>query len=377
MNPSCTQRDLGSGECASIGKNATTADSVPAPKVLGTSDAHAGSSLEGLSTTWIDWLLPRRPRSFFWVVLGVSVGVWLMALALATDRDAFLLSQEWQIQPLFLAGHMVALRLFISCYARNYLRGVRFLDVPLASAERWTLNVLGPAGGIIAAVVAAPFCFYDIIALNEYCLVPEQGVGAVDVVQGVVWCIEWLMNAYIWVILVGFALLLSWTVRRNAFRAPLQTVIQLKQYRPFLLMSVQGSTILVFFGALFGLYVWYADGDLSDFVGLGITLILLFGCFVPPWLLLRNQLEADVKRQQEALAVQLLDIQAEVAKNASDATDMLVHRLNEANAMLRITHLERLQQELGRSEGRAVIMRLLIPVSTVLMKVLRPLLLGL
>lgn len=340
-------------------------------------EEHLGSTLEGLRPTWIDWLLPRRPIPFFCVVLGVAVGVWLFGLVLSKDRDAFLLSQEWRIQPLFLAGHMVALRLFTSCYARNYLRGIEFLELPRDNARQWTLNLLGPAGGLIAVAVAAPFCFYDLAALREYCLVPEQGVKAVDVVQGFVWCIEWVMNAYIWVILVGFAVLLTWTISHCPFRAPLQTVIQLKQYRPFLLMSVQGSTILVFFGALYGLYVWYADGDLSDFVGLGITLVLLFGCFVPPWLLLRSKLEADVKQQHEALALQLLDIQGEVAKNASDLTGMLVHRLNEANAMLRITHLERLQQELGRAEGRAVIMRLLIPLSTVLMKVLRPLLVGL
>lgn len=340
-------------------------------------EEHLGSALEGLPPTWIDWLLPRRVAPFFLVVFGSAVGVWLFGLVLSKDREAFLRSQEWRIQPVFLAGHMVTLRLFTSCYARNYLKGVQFLELPIDNARRWTLNLLGPTGGIIAMAVASPFCFYDLTALREYCLVPEQGVTAVDVVQGIIWCIEWVMNAYIWMILVGFAVLLTWTIRHYPFRAPLQAVIQLKQYRPFLLMSVQGSTILVFFGALYGLYVWYADGDLSDFVGLGITLVLLFVCFVPPWLLLRNKLEAEVKQQHEALALQLLHIQGEVAKIASDPTDMLMHRLSEANAMLRITHLERLQQELGRAEGRAVIMRLLIPLSTVLMKVLRPLLVGL
>lgn len=340
-------------------------------------EAQAGSSLQGLPATWVDWLLPRSPRAFFWVVLFVAGGSWLLGWAVATDRNAFLLSQEWQIQPLFLAGHMITLRLFITCYARNYLTGVQYLDLAMPTAKRWTLNLLQPLGGLIALGLAAPFCFFDIMSLSEYCLVPEQGIGAVDVIQAFVWCIEWVMNAYIWIILISFACLLSWTIRKHAFRAPMQTVIQLKQYRPFLLMSVQGSTILVFFGALYGLYVWYADGDVSDFVGLGITLVLLFGCFVPPWLLLRNRMEAAVKRQQETLANQLLSIQDKSASNTSGATDTLEHRLEEAIAMLRITQLDRLQQELGKAEGRAVIMRLLIPVSTVLMKVLRPLLLGL
>ena len=355
----------------------SSADAVRAADAPTLDEGQVLASLDAIPTTWIDWLLPRRPRPFFWMVVGVAGGLWLLGLVLAVDRNAFLLSQEWQIQPLFLAGHMVALRLFITCYARNYLNGVQYLDVSIPSAKRWTQNLLRPIGGVIALVVAAPFCFYDIMSLGEYCLVPEQGIGAVDVIQCALWCIEWAMNAYIWIILVGFAALLSWTIRTHAFRAPMQTVIQLKQYRPFLLMSVQGSTILVFFGALYGLYVWYADGDLSDFVGLGITLVLLFACFVPPWLFLRNRLEGEVKRHHEALARQLLSIQAETTKNPSDVPATLEQRLEEAIAMLRITQLDRLQQELGKAEGRAVVMRLLIPVSTVLMKVLRPLLLGL
>jgi len=340
-------------------------------------DSRGSVSLEGLPVAWIDRLLPRRPKAFLGVIGSVASGVWLLGMVLATDRGAFLLSREWQIQPLFLAGHLVTLRLFVTCYTRNYLKGVQYLDVPPADAKAWVLNVLGPRGAVVALAVASPFCFFDIISLNEYCLVPEHGVAAVDVLQAVVWCVEWVINAYIWVILVGFALLLSWTIRNQAFRDPLQTVIQLKQYRPFLLMSVQGSTILVFFGALYGLYVWYADGDLSDFVGLGLTLILLFGCFVPPWLLLRQRLEKEIKGQQETLARKLLCLQEDSEGTAADSTDLLKQRLDEAIAMLRITQLDRLQQELGKAEGRAVVMRLLIPVSTVLMKAVRPLLLGL
>jgi hypothetical protein len=340
-------------------------------------ESRFADSLDDLPVAWIDRLLPRHPKAFMMVVVGVACGVWLLAFGVASNRSAFLMSREWQIQPLFLAGHLVTLRLFVTCYSRNYLRGAQYLDMSTASATKLALNVLGPWGGLAALALAAPFCFLDIASLKEYCLVPDAGVGFVDVIQAGVWCVEWAINAYIWVILVGFALLLTWTIRNQMFRDPLQTVIQLKQYRPFLLMSVQGSTTLVFFGALYGLYVWYADGDISDFIGLGVTMVLLLVCFVPPWLLLRQRLEKELKRQQEVLSRQLLHVQEESHSSASDASADLRQRLDEAIAMLRITQLDRLQQELGRAEGRAVVMRLLIPLSTVLMKVLRPLLLGL
>lgn len=341
----------------------------------GVEEKREHSLLSGLPATWIDRLLPRRPRPFLLVVLGLAGGFWLLGLTLATDRKAFLASTEWRIQPLFLAGHLVTLRLFVSCYVRNYLRGVHHLDASPALAKQWTLSLLRPLGGLVALALAAPFCAYDIASLDQYVLVPDDGVRAVDVLLCVVWCFEWVMNAYIWFMLVGFACLSSWTIRQHAFRSPLQTVIQLKQYRPFLLMSVQGSTILVFFGALYGLYVWYADGDMSDFVSLGITLVLLLGCFVPPWLLLRNRLEGELRRQQEAISHRLVGIQA--LGEQPNTPEVMARRLDEAVALLRLTHLERLQQELGAAEGRAVVMRLLIPVSTVLVKVLRPFLIGL
>jgi len=337
---------------------------------------YSGVRLEGLPVAWIDNLLPRRPRNFLCVVVGVVCTLWLIGWSIASDRTAFLLSKEWQIQPLFLAGHLVTLRFFVTCYSHNYLKGVHYLDLSPSDAKRWTLRLLGPLGGLVALILASPFCFYDIISLGEYCLVPEQGIREVDVLLCIVWCVEWIANAYLWTILVGFACLSSWTIRHHTFRAPTLTVIQLKQYRPFLLMSVQGSTILVFFGALCGAYVWYADGDLSDFIGLGITLLLLMVCFVPPWLLLRNRLEGELRQQYEALSHSLVRLQTEERDDSEDLTAVTATRLDEAIAMLRITHLDRLQQELGRAEGRAVVMRLLIPLGTVLMKVVRPLLIG-
>jgi hypothetical protein len=209
-------------------------------------ESRVGASLDDLPLAWIDRLLPRHPKAFAGVVVGVAGGVWLLAWGVASNRSVFLMSKEWQIQPLFLAGHLVTLRLFVTCYTRNYLKGAQYLDMPTASATKWVLNVLGPWGGVAALALAAPFCFFDIASLKEYCLVPDAGVGMVDVIQAGVWCVEWAINAYIWVILVGFALLLTWTVGNQVFRDPLQTVIQLKQYRPFLLMSVQGSTTIGF-----------------------------------------------------------------------------------------------------------------------------------
>ena len=34
-----------------------------------------------------------------------------------------------------------------------------------------------------------------------------------------IWCVEWLLNAYIWVLLAGFSLLTIWTLRKFRFKS--------------------------------------------------------------------------------------------------------------------------------------------------------------
>ncbi len=41
-------------------------------------------------------------------------------------------------------------------------------------------------------------------------------------------------------------------------------------------------------------------------------------------------------------------------------------------AILEVEHLERLYKDLGRSEGQAVLVRLLAPLATILMRIIRP-----
>ena len=160
-------------------------------------------TLEGLPVAWIDRLLPRQPVRFLAVVVGLASCVWLAGLLLASDRGAFLASREWRIQPLFLAGHLIALRLFVTVYAGNYLRGARHLTILPDEALRWVLRGLRPVGGIVALLVATPFCVMDLSLLyseayRQYLLVPAQGIGAVDLLLAAIWCAEWIVNAYIW-----------------------------------------------------------------------------------------------------------------------------------------------------------------------------------
>jgi hypothetical protein len=53
----------------------------------------------------------------------------------------------------------------------------------------------------------------------------------------------------------------------------------------------------------------------------------------------------------------------------------LAERLDNALAILRAAYLERMHQELGRAEGKALLLKLLAPASTIGWRIIRPMVL--
>ena len=321
-------------------------------------------SLEGEGEALIDRWLPRRPRSFLLAVALLAAGCWALGLALATDARAFLASREWQIQPLYLAVHFVTLRLFATAFVRSFLAGVAHLDIADAAARHRMWLVLGPIGAAAAAVLAAPFCAFDYGVTGE-------GVGpAADWLLFGMWCAEWLMMAFVWVMVVGYMLLTHWAVSGHRFRAMIEVVLHDRQYQPFLQMSVQGATIVLGFWIVNIVYVWYSGGELSDYTGAAVTLVLVVVGFLPPLVELRGKVSravgdemASLRRRLDRLLTRAAPAAAGTAP-AATARD-LEERLDEAIVMLRISYLEKLYAQLGQSEATDIVVKLLVPITTV------------
>jgi hypothetical protein len=319
-------------------------------------------SLEGEGQALIDRRLPRRPRPFLVVVILLAAGCWALGLALATDARAFLASREWQIQPLYLAAHFVTLRLFATAFVRSFLAGVGHLDVTESAARHRMWLVLGPIGTLVAAAAAAPFCAFDYGVAGE-------GVGpAADWLLFGMWCAEWFMMAFVWVMVAGYMLLTHWAVAKHRFRAVIEVVLHDRQYRPFLQMSVQGATIVLGFWIINIVYVWYSGGELSDYAGAGITLVLVVAGFLPPLLELRSKVSRAVSEEMASLRKRLDRIITRAASSASAPAATareLEERLDEAIVMLRISYLEKLHAQLGQSEATDIVIKLLVPITTV------------
>ncbi len=339
-------------------------------------------SLERTHTAWLDRRLPAHPIAYLAVSFAIPATVWLVALLVARDRTRFLADPHWQAQPLFFAVHLVVLRLFVTAYTRYFHEGIAFL-VPEAQATRSQVRtVLGPLGFSISLVLAAPLIFLELRFLygKEYLATPfaqgEPGAPlATDHLLALLWALEWIVTTYVWVLLVGFAQLTIRTIERFPFQAPLETVLHERHYRPFLLMSAQGASILFVFTAAYAGYVWYTKGDTTVYIGLWVTAGLLLVSFVPPWVRLKARVARRMREESHRLRVAVIDARAR-AKAADDGhasytLDEVGSRLDVAVAMLHLDHLDRLYRDLGKSEGQQILLRMLAPASTIVIRFLR------
>ena len=342
--------------------------------VAGWEDELAPISLEGERRAVVDRLLPRQPRAFLIAVGLLAVACWAAGLALADDLYAFLRSREWQVQPLYLAAHFVTLRLFTTMFTRNYLAGVVHLDMPTAHARRGIQLVMGPAGTLLAVLIALPFALYDyqVAGLAKATKAAGTGAGvAVDQLLYAMWCAEWFLIALIWVQLVGFLFLTRRAISGYRFRSPIEVVLLEKQYRHFLAMSAHGATIVLGFFLVNLIYSWYSGAELTDYIGVAITLVLLVVGFIPPWMQLTAKMDRIVKdemaglRRRLASSEMLSPVSAPPGAGAAQGVADLQARLDEALVMLRISYLERLHRDLGNIEAWSIVMKIGVPVMTV------------
>jgi hypothetical protein len=342
----------------------------------GWEDELAPISLEGERRAPVDRLLPRQPRLFLIAVTVLAGACWAAGLALAEDTYAFLTSREWQLQPLYLAAHFITLRLFATMFTRNYLAGVVHLDMPTAHARRGIQLVMGPVGTLIALCVALPFMLYDyqLVGLAKAAKTAGTGAGlAADRLLFGMWCLEWFLIALIWVQLLGFLFLTRRAIGDYPFRAPIEVVLLEKQYRHFLAMSAHGATIVLGFFLVNVVYSWYTGAELTDYIGVAITLVLLVVGFIPPWIQLTAKMDRIVKDEMARLRRRLAssEMLSPVAASPSHgpggggAVGDLQARLDEALVMLRISYLERLHRDLGNMEAWSIVMKIGVPIMTV------------
>ncbi|MDX2156737.1 MAG: hypothetical protein SFW09_09520 [Hyphomicrobiaceae bacterium] len=338
----------------------------------------SGGQLRPAAVDWpIDRVLPRHMGGVVGLAVVTAIAIWLAGLAITPSVPRFLASAEWQLQPFYMAAHIVAVRLFVLAYAQGFIRGVAHLAIPEKRATTLVRGILGLPGMLIACVVAIPFAASDFLYLfkEDYARLGDgDKVHLIDFMMWGIWSVEWFLNAFIWVVLLGFLIKNCWVIRQYPFREPIEIVLHDRHYRPFLQMSAQGSGIVLLFTFVTVGYIWYTGGAITDYAGLAITAMLLVVSFVPPWALLKTKVRQAVQEETRAMRERLLrnlDLAETEGRTAvvhnSERASMrsLEHRMDAAVAILRISYLESRNERLGATEARAIMVRMVAPAASI------------
>jgi hypothetical protein len=330
----------------------------------------------------LDRWLPAKERPFLALVGGVVLLFWVAGYLLAADKSRFLASREWWVQPVYLALHLVLLRMFVAVYAGNFVAGCAHLDVSRAATERHVRTTLGWPSVVAALVLATPLVWLDLrwMAGDEYLgakagMGVEGALGAADVLMAAAWAVEWLVTTYLWALIVAFLVRAMVVLTRHEFKDPVHRVLRERQYRPFLLMSAQGASLIAGFAVASVLYVWLAKGALSDYAALWVTGGLVLVGFVPPWMRLKSRLgaavDAEASRLGEVLEEETDRLDAKPPSRRRTLEDVGA-RVDALLATVRVEDLRRLHESLGKVEAQAVLLRLLAPAVTVGWRLIRP-----
>lgn len=324
-------------------------------------------SLEGEGNALVDRLMPRRPKPFLLAVVAICVLCWIVGLLLADNVDVFLTKPEWLAQPLYLAAHFITLRLFATAFSRTFLAGTTHLDISPELVRHRMWIVLGPLGALVAALIAVPFSVIDYPLLVD----PEwTSPGRTsDLFLFAIWYVEWFLLAFIWVMVVGYMVLTTWAISNHGFRKSIDVVLHERHYRPFLQMSAHGATIVLGFWVINIIYAFITGAEFSDYAGAIITLVLVVAGFVPPLLQLRGKVNDAVGEAMAGLRRRASRSSARVESGGAAASEAtgdrgLQDRLDEALVLLRMSYLERLHGQLGQSETTDIVVKLLVPATT-------------
>ncbi len=135
------------------------------------------------------WIHSWLPGSTPWAVLtfmAIGMLAWLVGLVLSNDKLVFLHSREWQVQPLYLAGHLFTAWMFVLPFTKLFHRALESMEGPKEVILSYTKVVLGPQSLIGATVLAIPFLVALVRSFllgqyEEYYLVVDSGLALVDI----------------------------------------------------------------------------------------------------------------------------------------------------------------------------------------------------
>lgn len=250
--------------------------------------------------------LPSSPRNFFLCAIGLSLLLRAMAYLLSGAPAAISASHDWTYHAFWLPLHLLLARYSTVVFSRNVsacLDASRETVKPRLQAR--VRQVTSLKGWLVGCLLVAPFIVLDGYAGIDYVRshFAEQRQAAVLI--PLIWLVEWLATAQIWLYVLGAIVVNAIALSERNLMHRHEEILIGGRIRAPLQSGVESAFITLVYGLTTIGYVWYADGQLSDYMVLGISTVLVLVCFFSALIqmkaVLRRSLNDDLLEYEQAV----------------------------------------------------------------------------
>jgi hypothetical protein len=257
--------------------------------------------------------LPASPGSFMLLALGMSIGFRALGYLLCNDPAAITGSRDWIYHAFWLPLHLLLARHAAIVFSRNVDNCLAFAVPARAQMLRArAASVTSGRAWLASLLLIVPFVFLDGMAAVGYVQDNFETQGRAGMLIPCIWLIEWLATAQIWLYVIGSIHFNSAVLADENLLGRHEEVLLAGEARAPLLCSVENALITAVYGLTTVGYVWYADGQMSDYLVMGLSTLLVLVCFCTALL----QLKAVLRRSLDAAGVRYLEALDRLPRNA-------------------------------------------------------------
>ncbi len=227
----------------------------------------------------------RRWIELATVIVGAVLSTlffWVLAYALAPDREAFLADRSWRYQLGWMPVHLLLGYFSILIY-KKAAHGMHYGEITWRSIQDDIRR--NQRAVLFAVLLVTPFVIEDLIeGVGQFNAQRDTLGWATWVLIGPVWIIEWLMLGVIWSRVIALLSLTVRTFNPDYVRKHLDTLLVSSRSIPLLRAGVENALVNFFYALTTIGYILYTGGEASDFQtviisGLLVLLSFLFTCW--------------------------------------------------------------------------------------------------
>jgi len=236
-------------------------------------------------------LMPQGGRGFLVSLLALSLTLRAVAWLLAPDPGAILASHDWMYHTFWLPLHLILAR-----YAgRIFGRHAQDLQATASPKVRPQLAariaaVVSFRGFVGSLLLVSPFALLDLGAGVAFVEEHFASQGQASALIPLIWMVEWFATAQIWLYVLGSIYITPLGASVGNLRGRYREVLLHGQGRESILAGLENALVILAYGLTTIGYVWYAKGQLSDYLVLGISTVLAIVCFFTALVSLKSSL---------------------------------------------------------------------------------------